>query len=139
MMAICDDLPDGVRERCLADVAAPQPMPEAVRAERPNAAKPFDYPEPLPRRPIGVCQPDPSVLWKVFNAARVLASPIVDGATKAQRDARCNECKFVVRDGTKRYCGCCGCPQWRFADLDVKNSHSAWSCPKDPAEFGEQK
>jgi len=55
-----------------------------------------------------------------------------------ERDAICDACEFLkyARNG-HRYCGSCGCPNWRLSRLEFKNSREANHCPqrKHPGEY----
>lgn len=128
---ICDGLPPGSREKCLRQAATavivppppayvPPPAPTSITVQPTEA--PANIPAPCAK---------PSWFARALSVAKVLSSPDVDDQTKAARDLCCHGCEHLRRIGEQRFCGCCHCPHWRLADLDVKNRKQAWACPAE--------
>jgi hypothetical protein len=48
-----------------------------------------------------------------------------------QRHATClrNRCGFLKQEGDKVYCGACGCPKWKLAELSTKLWFKELECP----------
>jgi len=70
-----------------------------------------------------------------WNMAKTILSADVDAETRRQRMEACGTCKSQhVRvhpsRGPKAYCGLCGCPEWKLAELRFKNQKVAWHCPR---------
>lgn len=70
---------------------------------------------------------------KGLNVARVLASADVSDEVYERRNAACRVCQYCGEADDKRYCGCCGCPQWHVggigSDMGYKNRKAGWGCP----------
>jgi hypothetical protein len=69
-----------------------------------------------------------------LTAAKVLASPLVDGDTAEDRSAACAVCRCatVLSTGVVM-CEALDCLGWRNADRRVLNRHEAAGCPRlDP-------
>ncbi|HON94106.1 MAG TPA: hypothetical protein PKZ07_21210, partial [Sedimentisphaerales bacterium] len=45
---------------------------------------------------------------------------------------RTNECGHLVTKDKNEYCGACGCPKWRLAELKTKLRFAQIRCPCDP-------
>jgi hypothetical protein len=67
---------------------------------------------------------------KAKKMLSIVTGPKVDQATFDARSAKCDQCRFLKRRKTKRYCGACGCPNWHLAELSVKLWFAELECPE---------
>lgn len=75
------------------------------------------------------------VLRRVFTLIKVLLSGRCTKEEYRQRNESCNSCDSLVRYKGKRYCGACGCPHWKLAELDSKLWFKDLECPLNKPGF----
>jgi hypothetical protein len=106
-----------------------------IRAGDVAAHIPAEYehaPSPGKKSPVA---PKPrSVREKVQSFLAAVTGPKVSDAVFAERLAICrsNQCGYLRTDGEHLYCGACGCPKWRLAELHTKLRFANLECPSDP-------
>jgi hypothetical protein len=49
-----------------------------------------------------------------------------------------NTCGHLKPDAGKLYCGACGCPHWKLAELTVKLRFADLECPCEPPFWGRE-
>jgi hypothetical protein len=66
---------------------------------------------------------------RIRSFLKAVSGPRVNRETYVMRLATCAECpKLVARNG-KLYCGACGCPKWKPAELTFKAKLENADCP----------
>lgn len=121
---------------------APPALPRSQRPPRPQ------------RRPIAGDRASEFAPESVTRLARKLARVVRDRAISFVRavtgprvpsdvaDARLkqcisNECGYLREHDGKHYCGACGCPRWKLAELRNKVTYAKLACPCEPPYWGE--
>lgn len=91
-------------------------------------------PERRGRRSKGASVRKKTVAAKAIAFISAITGPDVSDAVYEQRLDICREntCGHLQQDKDKLYCGACGCPRWRLAELHTKLRHANLECPCDP-------
>lgn len=64
------------------------------------------------------------MLWVVFSGK-------ADAGVAHERRAACDKCpQLKIGKNGEAYCGACGCPDWHFSRLAIKNRLKANHCPQ---------
>jgi hypothetical protein len=71
---------------------------------------------------------------KIGTFLSAVTGPTVSDEEAARRLTICrtNECGHLVTKNANEYCGACGCPKWRLAELKTKLRFANLQCPCDP-------
>lgn len=71
---------------------------------------------------------------KIASFAAAVTGPSASDAESARRLAICesNVCGHLVTRRGELYCGACGCPKWKLAELKTKTRFANLECPCDP-------
>jgi hypothetical protein len=80
---------------------------------------------------------EPGLFAKAIAFLKALFGPRVRRAERQRRLAACATCSARWTQQGKDYCGACGCPRWRFAELKTKAGMARATCPL--AKWGETK
>ena len=102
---------------------------------------------PAPARPHG---PDPDrprpiqegTFWgRVRNFLSAVTGPRVSADVFQRRLRACtsNACGHLRTHEDKVYCGACGCPRWKLAELHTKLWFGQLECPAEPPAWGPEK
>lgn len=68
-------------------------------------------------------------LWRGYQLAKWRVSRRVSVAVFKARQEACDRCEALVKVWSKRYCGACNCPHWRYSELTMKNQRQGHNCP----------
>lgn len=68
-------------------------------------------------------------LWRSYQVTKWRVSRRVSVEALAKRLKACEACEGLIKVGFRRFCAPCGCPQWRWSNLLVKNQRQAHNCP----------
>lgn len=79
--------------------------------------------------------PEPSAWTKVKSFWQTTTSGQATEETIKLRNESCNTCPKLVRKSDKRYCGACGCGEWKLSELDTKLSFKVLPCPLNRPGF----
>ncbi|MCK4658084.1 MAG: hypothetical protein KAV82_01055 [Phycisphaerae bacterium] len=77
----------------------------------------------------------PNAVAKVKQFVRTVSGPKVTRRVFDARMAKCACCPQHRMTAGKHYCGACGCPNWRLAELAHKLWWARLECPLDPPLF----
>lgn len=74
---------------------------------------------------------------KAAEFLRVVTGPQCSPEEFACRMAACqsNACGHLKTADGKVYCGACGCPKWKLAELHTKLWFKRLECPADPQRW----
>jgi ribosomal protein L37E len=68
-------------------------------------------------------------MHKLKSFVSAVTGPKASDATFEQRVAECRRCEHKRDRGEKEYCGACGCPAWKLAELSTKLRFANLECP----------
>ena len=68
-------------------------------------------------------------VWRLYLVSKWRLSRRVTIEVLTKRLKACEGCEGVEKIGFKRFCRPCGCPNWRWSNLLVKNQRRAHNCP----------
>lgn len=94
---------------------------DALRLRREVEARRGRKPPPPPK-------PTP-FMRKVSSLMRAVSGPRASEDVYQARLALCRACEYLKADGSKEYCGACGCGKWKLAQLSVKLKFAQLECP----------
>jgi hypothetical protein len=76
---------------------------------------------------------------RAISFVRAVTGPRVPSDVADARLKQCisNECGYLREHDGKHYCGACGCPRWKLAELRNKVTYAKLACPCEPPFWGE--